>query len=250
MERQDDTIRALIELHRGLERQGPGDEAFSKQMLSMLPELPVTPRIADLGCGAGAGALMLAEHFQVQVTAVDFSEPFLEELRGRARKRGVDHLIRTVKADMGALEWPPAALDLLWSEGAAYNLSFEGALKAWRPLIAPGGIAVVSEITWFADDIPQEASSYWKAAYPHIAGETENAGRAGAAGFEVLGIHRLPSRAWWENYYEPLMQRMDTLRKSADATMSEVLSETDAEIEMFRKYQNVYGYAFYLLKSA
>jgi hypothetical protein len=32
--------------------------------------------------------------------------------------------------------------------------------------------------------------------------------------------------------------------------MSEVLSETDAEIEMLRKYQDVYGYAFYLLRAA
>ena len=135
-------IQALIELHRGLERQGPGDPAFSEHILSLLPELPPKPRIVDLGCGAGAGALILAKWFKTQVTAVDFSRPFLDELKNRARAQGLDHLIETVEADMGNLDWPTACVDLLWSEGAAYNLTFEGALNSWRPLMAPAGLAV------------------------------------------------------------------------------------------------------------
>lgn len=250
MEQQDDIIKALVELHRGMERQGPGDESFTRHILSLLPELPPHPRIADLGCGAGAGALVLAEYYQAKITAVDFSETFLKELSEHARQRGLEHLIQTVEADMGALDWPAASLDLLWSEGAAYNLTFKGALNTWRPLLATGGLAAVSEITWFSHDIPDEVRKYWMAAYPHIAGEAENAARARAAGFEVLGIHRLPTGAWWANYYEPLLERMHSLRPTADAVMLVVIAETEVEIEMFRKYGHLYGYSFYLLKAA
>ncbi len=243
-------FKALIELHRGLERQGPGDPSFSEHILSLLPELPPNPRIVDLGCGAGAGALILAKWFNTPVTAVDFSRPFLDELENHAKAQGLDHLIKTVEADMGDLNCPPASVDLLWSEGAAYNLTFEGALNTWRPLMAPDGIAVISEISWFTRKIPEPALEFWQEAYPQIATETENSELAKAAGFEVLGIHRLPSQAWWTYYYEPLKERMDALRPSANPVMQEVISETEFEIEFFEKYSDCYGYTFYLLQAA
>ena len=248
MTEHDEQIEALIELHRGLKRQGPGDPSFSKHILSLLPELPPTPRIVDLGCGAGAGALLLAKWFDTTITAVDFARPFLDQLEGHARAQGLDHLIKAVEADMGNLNWPPASVDLLWSEGAAYNLTFEGALKTWRPLMAPNGIAVISEITWFTTDIPLPVLEFWQKAYPQIASESENAALAKATGFDVLGVHRLPAQAWWTYYYDPLRERLDALRPSADPVMQTVIEETEAEIDFFEKYGDTYGYAFYLLQ--
>ena len=145
MEEQEKYIGALIELHRGLKRQGPGDTDYSNYILSQIPELPTNPRIADIGCGAGAGTLFLADRFECKVRAVDFSREFLDELEDRSKQRGLEHLVETIECDMGNLNWKPETIDLLWSEGAAYNLTFEGALKAWRPLMAANGIAVISE---------------------------------------------------------------------------------------------------------
>jgi serine/threonine-protein kinase HipA len=250
MAEHDEQIKALIELHRSLMRQGPGDPSFSKHILSLLPELPGNPRIVDLGCGAGAGALILAEWFHTTITAVDFARPYLDELEGHARARGLDHLIKTVEADMRNLKWPPACVDLLWSEGAAYNLTFEGALKTWRPLMAVNGLAVISEITWFTTDIPAPVVEFWQEAYPQIGSESENAALARAASFEVLGVHRLPAQAWWTHYYDPLKERMDALRPSADPAMQAVIAETEDEMAFFEKYADVYGYAFYLLRAA
>jgi len=250
MDQPSDQIRALIELHRGLERQGPGDAVFSKHILSMIPGLPRSPRIADLGSGAGAGALVLAEWFNAPVTAVDFSRTFLGELVRRAKARGLGHLVRTVEADFGALDWPARSLDLLWSEGAAYTLTFAGALTAWRPLLAPGGVAAISELSWFMDDPPEPVREYWQNAYPAIGSESENAARGRAAGFEVLGVHRLPEQAWWANYYDPLMARMDVLRPHADSAMQAAIRETEAEMELFRAFGDAYGYAFYVLLAA
>ena len=61
MEEHDKYIQALIAIHSGLERQDPGDANFSNYIIEQLPKLPSSPRIADLGCGAGAGAIMLAK---------------------------------------------------------------------------------------------------------------------------------------------------------------------------------------------
>ena len=89
MVEHEEYVRALIELHRSLERQGPGDIDFSKHILSQISGLPVNPRIADIGCGAGAGALFLADRFKSEVRAVDLSREFLDELIIRAKQRGL-----------------------------------------------------------------------------------------------------------------------------------------------------------------
>jgi serine/threonine-protein kinase HipA len=242
----DPATRALIELHRGLERQGPGDAAMSRRILAELPPLPSRPRIVDLGCGGGAGALLLAEHFGVPVTAVDLAQPFLDQLMELARARGLAHLVHPIAADFAAPPIEPGSVDLLWSEGAAYVLTFSGALTAWRPLLAPGGVAVISELSWFTDPVPEVPRGYWEAAYPAIAGEAENVARARVAGFRILGTHRLPAQAWWDHYYGPLLDRIAGLA-DPDPVMRAVIEETRTEIDLFRQHSDSYGYTFYLL---
>lgn len=245
MDSQTEYITALIELHRGLDRQGPGDADFARHLLSQLV-LPPQPRIADLGCGSGAGALLLAQHYQCPVLAVDSSSVFIEELQVRAQQAGLEHLITPILGDMAELDWPPASIDLLWSEGAAYNLGFEQALQLWRPLLAQQGIAVISEMSWFADQVPDAAIAFWQAAYPTMATEAENIDRAERSGFQVLSIHRLPSQAWWLNYYGPLRQRMQQI-EITPATQA-VIRETEDEMTLFEQFSDFYGYTFYVLQ--
>jgi ubiquinone/menaquinone biosynthesis C-methylase UbiE len=249
---QTESIAALIELHRGLERQGPGDTAFSRQLLQKLGPMPANLRIADLGCGSGAAALLLAEHFQRPVAAVDSCSVFIEELKMRARQAGLAHLITPLQADMAelgaALDWPPACIDLLWSEGAAYNLGFERALSVWRPFLKDKGIAVVSEMSWFTDEAPQPAFDYWHAAYPTMGTESENIDRARHAGYQMLATQRLPSDVWWKNYYTPLRARIKQLELTP--AMQAVVEETETEMELFEKFSDSYGYTFYVLQAA
>lgn len=249
MENQTEYIASLISLHRGLERQGPGDEDFSRRILEGLQGLPAKPRIADLGCGTGTASLMLAEYFQSSVLAVDLASAFLAELRVEARLRGLDHLITVIEADMGHLDWPDASIELLWSEGAAYNLGFAQALQIWRRLLVDGGKAVVSEMSWFAEDIPQPVLTFWNAAYPTMGHERDDIAHAERAGFKVLATHRLPSALWWSSYYGPLMRRLDEIRAVADPVMQAVIKETETEMDLFRQFSDLYGYTFYILEA-
>jgi len=236
----------LIELHRGLPRQGPGDTDFARRLLQRLPRLPAPPRIADLGCGSGAGAQLLAEFYGAEVLAVDTAAIFLEELAERARQRQLQHLIRPLQADMAALAWPPGSLDLIWSEGAAYALGFETALTRWRPLLADEGLAVVSEMSWFTDAPPAEPCEFWSAAYPAMASEAENRRRAQRAGFAVLGTERLPDEAWWKNYYDPLRERIEHLPAVFQGRPA--VAETQQEMRLFEQFSRHYGYTFYILQ--
>jgi serine/threonine-protein kinase HipA len=247
-ETQTEYVAALTDLHRGLDRKGPGDSDFSRSILSNLSTLPLKPRIADLGCGSGASALLLAQHYQSTVMAVDSSSVFIDELKARAKQLGLEHLIIPIHGDMGKLDWSAGSVDLLWSEGAAYNLGFEQALKSWRPLLVTSGIAVISEMSWFTDNAPEPAIAYWQNAYPMMGAEAENIDRANRSGFSVLSTHRLPSQAWWVNYYEPLRERMQQIEITPITQL--VIRETEEEMRLFEKISDSYGYTFYILQAA
>src|ERR1035437_10159480 len=68
-------------------------------------ELPDGP-VAELACGPSGAALLAAANGR-RVTAVDVSEVALGMLGDQARRRGLDHLITLVPADLAA--WRPAA---------------------------------------------------------------------------------------------------------------------------------------------
>ena len=249
MEEQSPYIKALIKLHSGLKRLGPGDTDFSEQILKQLPALPANPRIADIGCGTGVGALLLAEKYQAPIKAVDFSAEFLLDLQKRAQQQGVENFIEIIQADMGKLNWPPASLDLLWSEGAAYNIGFAHALRRWRPWLAVNGLAVLSEMNYFATQPPEVVSQYMKSAYPGIRSESQNSKLIKASGFKLLGVFRLPSQAWWDNYYRPLSENIRKFQESNDSVMQDVIKESQEEMQFFKEHHQNYGYSFYLMQA-
>lgn len=249
MEEQEKYIGALIRLHSGLERQGPGDSDFSDYIIAQLPELPSNPRIADIGCGAGAGALILAKKYRSKVKAVDFSKEFLDQMMHQARQEGLEDLIEPIECDMGNLGWEPESIDLLWSEGAAYNITFEGALEAWRPLMAADGIAVISEMNYFSNDVPEIVAQYMRDAYPGIKTEANNVDLINSLGFEILAVHRLPSKAWWDNYYDPLRENILALKNTNDEVMQAVIHETEEEMRFFKEHHKDYGYTFYIMRA-
>jgi len=245
---QAEYIAALTNLFYGLDHKGPGDADFSRSILKSLSTLPLKPRIADLGCGSGASALLLAQHYQNTVMAVDSSSAFIEELKARAKQAGLEHLVIPIHSDMAKLDWPAGSLDLLWSEGAAYNLEFEQALKCWRPLLVNDGIAVISEMSWFTENAPEPAISYWQNAYPTMGTEAENSTRANRSGFSVLSTHRLPVQFWWVNYYDPLRERMQQVKITP--IIESIIREIEEEMRLFEKFSDAYGYTFYVLQAA
>lgn len=115
--------------------------------------------------------------------------------------------------------------------------------------MASNGIAVVSEMNYFTSEVPESLKIFTQKAYPAIKTEPENADIINSSGFDVLGIHRLPSRAWWDNYYEPLRNNIESLRNSNDSIMQSVISETEEEMNFFEEYDEFYGYSFYIMKA-
>lgn len=240
----------IYEMFEDLPRQGPGDDASTRRAFEILPGLPAHPEILDVGCGSGAQTIALAKLCQGRVTAVDNYPPFLEKVRRRAAAAGISKRVVPVNMSMTALDFPKETFDVIWSEGAIYNMGFRDGLAAWRPLLKPGGYLVVSEATWFRDDPPEEARAFWNSCYPAITDVGTNRRTAEEAGYAVLGTFPLPAESWWTDLYRPLEPRLRALRKkyAADPAALTEISEAEREIEVFRKFSDAYGYEFYILR--
>lgn len=135
-----DSLQLLIDLHLPAERQGPGSPACTEQAIALAGLDSDTPlRIADMGCGTGASSLVLARHLNAQITAVDFLEPFLDELVVRAKAQGLADRIEPLCASMDQLPFEDDQFDVIWSEGAVYNMGFEKGVADWHRFLKPGG---------------------------------------------------------------------------------------------------------------
>ncbi|GEP33832.1 SAM-dependent methyltransferase [Nocardioides szechwanensis] len=118
-------------------------EAWRALLLSVLPEAP--GRVADLGCGTGTLALLLAEEGYV-VDGVDFSPEMVR--RARAKATGTTG-VTFVVADAAEPPLTPATYDVVLCRHVLWALPDPAAaLARWRGLLAPGGRVVLIEGSW------------------------------------------------------------------------------------------------------
>jgi hypothetical protein len=71
------------------------------------------------------------------------------------------------------------------------------------------------------------------------------------SGFRLITTYRLPEAGWWENFYVPMFDRLNELRKihGGDPALAAVLDTFDHEIVMYRQYKRYYGYTFFVMQN-
>lgn len=207
-------------------------------------------KLADIGCGTGASTLCLARHLNADITAVDFLPDFLGTLTQRAEAESIGGRIQTLAASMEALPFSENEFDVLWSEGAIYNIGFQKGIESWRRFLKPGGILVASEITWLTHDRPEEIQAHWDQAYPEINVASAKIAQLEAAGYSPIGYFKLPETCWLDNYYTPLKSGVEAFldrNGHADEAKAIVAAEL-AEIELYEKFKDFYSYGVYIAR--
>jgi len=128
-----------------------------------------TLKIADIGCGTGASTLLLAQVLKKShITAVDFLPDFLDILNNEAEKAGVAGRISTLECSMDDLSFADEEFDVIWSEGAIYNIGFEKGVHDCRRFLKKNGILVASGIIWISGSRTSEIQTHWDNEYPEI----------------------------------------------------------------------------------
>ncbi len=240
----------FFELHAGLLREGPGDDASTERALRLLPDLPARPSVLDVGCGPGAQTFVLARATGGTITALDVHQPFLDDLMEHARAARLADNIRPLRASMDALPFESESFALVWSEGAIFIIGFERGLRAWRPFVRRGGYVVVSELAWLVDDPPAPARRFWNEAYPAMQSVERNRAVVERCGYDRVADFVLPTSAWLDGYYIPLARRIDTLERDRadDPEALTFLARERREIEIFHAHPGTYGYVFYAMR--
>lgn len=242
-----------------LPRLGPGDDHSTIQALDELlatrseltdEKSTVRLKVLDIGCGNGAQTIQLAKKIDGTILAVDNHQPFLEELHHRAEAEGVSDKIQLYKRDMRDLGLAEGSFDLIWSEGALYIMGFREGLKVCHGLLAPGGLMAVSELSWLQPDPPAECQQYFHNEYPAMVDIETNVATIKECGFNLLRKFTLPESAWKESYYNPLEDRLQSLRRkyASDPERIEMIDSVQMEIDFYHKYSAYYGYEFFMIQ--
>lgn len=231
-----------------LHRQGPGSDETTLQALKHIPTLPAGATVADLGCGTGTQTLCLARHTQVLITGLDLFPQFIDLLNQRSQEEGLSHRLTGIVGDMGQLPFAQESLDLIWSEGAIYNIGFNRGILAWKPFLKSGGWLAVSEATWLTDHRPVEIEQFWQDAYPEIDTVEHKLKQLEEAGYQHISHFTLPESCWTDSFYLPQheAQCLFLERYPNNATAQMLVKNQRHEAELYQQYHAFYGYTFFV----
>ena len=242
-------LQLLIDLHLGGERQGPGSTAHTLRALDAVAlDRNKTWQVADIGCGTGSQTMVLANYQPSHITAVDFLPEFLQELEVRAGKLSLKSRIETLAASMDLLPFAAAALDLIWSEGAIYNMGFQNGLRTWRNFLKVGGFIGLSEIVWLRNDPPETLQQYWNHEYPEMGTVADKLRILEEEGFSPQLYFPLDEDAWMEHYYWPIQERLPAFleRHQGVELAREIVQREREEIHLYQSNKAFYSYGFFV----
>lgn len=238
----------FLEIFGRLPRAGPGSHESTRRAYELMSGLPVCPRILDIGCGPGVQTVDLLTLSGGVVVALDFLPLMIDRTKSKAVQAGVGDRLVALEQDMRQMDFPPASFDVIWSEGALYNLGFEDGLRTVRKFVRPGGHVAVSEPVWLQPTPPAPVLEFWKQ-YPQIDTIGNKLALIDRLGYTQAGHFVLPERDWTVDYYDPmetLLARKSRQWRGIQEGLA-VVEEARQEIELYRKHSSYYGYAFFVM---
>ncbi|GET24816.1 class I SAM-dependent methyltransferase [Prolixibacter sp. NT017] len=243
-------VNLICEYFATVERQGPGSPEITTKALSFVDNLTDESRIVDLGCGTGGQTMVLAQYAPGQITGIDLFPGFVDLFNANARKLNLQNRVKGIVGSMDDLPFQEEELDLIWSEGAIYNIGFERGLNEWRQFLKKGGYLAVSEASWFTDERPTEIDEFWQDAYPEIDTIPRKVAQMQQAGYVPVATFILPESCWTEHFYRPQETAHETFltKNAGNKAAEEFIANQRHEIQLYHKYKAYYGYVFYIGK--
>lgn len=242
-------VNLICEYFSHFERQGPGSPEITVKALSFIEDLDEKSKIADIGCGTGGQTMVLAQYTPGQIMGLDIFPTFIHLFNSNAQKHHLQQRVKGIIGSMDQLPFQHEELDLIWSEGAIYNIGFERGLREWKDFLKPGGYVAVSEASWFTDTRPQEIHDFWMDAYPGIDTIPNKMAQMQQAGYVPVASFILPVYCWTDFYSMHCKAQKTFLKKHAgDKAAEDFIANQRYEEKLYNKYKDFYGYAFYIGK--
>ena len=255
METKEKTIDefdpALIcEYFSSLKRQGPGSPEMTIKALGFIDNLCEKSKIADIGCGTGGQTITLARNIAGDITAVDIFPDFIDIFNNNAKKHNLQDRVKGIVGSMDSLAFQNEEFDLIWCEGAIYNIGFERGFSEWRKYLKKGGYIAVTEASWFTGERPCEIYDYWIHHYPGITTISDCVSAMQKTGYVPVSVFILPENCWTDHYFAPQIPVQEHFLKkyNGNEAVREFVEGSRHEEKMYEKYKEFYGYVFYIGK--
>ncbi len=233
-----------------IERQGPGSRETTIKALSFIDNLNDKSLIADIGCGTGGQTMVLANNAPGNITGVDLFQKFIDIFNDNAQKMNLAERVKGITGSMDDLPFQSEEFDLIWSEGAIYNIGFERGLIEWNKFLKKGGYIAVTEASWFTDERPDEINTFWQEAYPGIDTIPNKVMQLQKSGYIPVATFILPENCWTDNFYVPQVKAQEVFLKKykGNSTAEDLIANEIREAQLYSKYKEYYGYVFYIGK--
>lgn len=241
MDEHEHYMQDFMRVFSTLERWGPGSDSDTAKALAAIPH-PVQ-HILEIGCGKGSATRILAQSSQASIIALDSEMQALKALASQC-VREQPHKITPIQGDMSRLPFQPGRFDLIWAEGCAYIMGVPQALKQWRPLLTERGILVFSDLVWLTHKPAAGAKHFWQQGYPGMTHLTTREEQIQQTGYRLLDSFNL-SEASWQNYIDPLQQRLSELH---DYRNTEAWQDIAAELEIYRHHSHDFAYRVFVME--
>lgn len=241
----DEYMKDFFKVYEKMKRQGPGSQETTRNVVTKVKQLKDIKTILDIGCGKGQSSLILASELNANVDAIDNHQPFLDYLTAEAERLKLSGKVKAHNMSMFDIRFEDYFFDLIWSEGSAYFMGFENALKQWRRLLKPRGILFVSEAVWLTEKVSPECRDYWKVEYPNMKSVDKRKSQAVVCGYEIKDCFELP-RSDWELFFEDMERCVNEEIRTTG--MTKTYKDILKGIEIEKKYGGEYGYLCMLLQ--
>lgn len=248
--KQPSVLDLVIETHMGLEREGPGSPEMTVKALSFLDNIDKITQTADLGCGSGGQTMVIAQQVAGNIIGLDLFPAFINIFNDNAKKQNLENRVTGIVGSMENLPFKKEEFDLIWSEGAIDNIGFENGLTHWNGFLKKDGYVAVSCPSWFTKERPAEIERFWSDAGCGLDTIEHNVGVLQTAGYQFIASFVLPENCWTDHYFVPREVALKELSKkyTGNQTVEAFIADNQHEVDLFSKYNQYYGYAFYIGK--
>ncbi len=243
-------LKMIYDYFSDTERQGPGSPEITLKALSFTDGLTEKSKIADIGCGTGGQTMVLAQNTAGDIIGIELYSDYVRQFNQNVQKQNLQDRVKGVIGNMKNLPFQEEELDMIWCEGAIYNIGFERGLNEWRKFLKPGGYIAVTENTWFTEERPAEIQDFWQKAYPEIDTIPNKAAQMQKAGYLPVATFVVPETCWTDYYnvQHPKMQKSFLEKYNGNKSAEAFINYQQYEAALYQKYKAYYGYVFYIGK--
>jgi len=192
------------------------------QAISVLPSINKVI-ILDMGCGTGVPTIILSKRFKGSIYAVDTNEDAINVLKQKISSSHLIHRIFAIQRSVYDLTFTPNYFDIILAEGLFNIIGFEEGLKLTNRFIKENGYVIVHDEC------------------------TNQKGKEGIIkklGFKLIHSFMLDEQVWWNDYYQCLEKKINSLGMNITATL---FKNEISEINRFKEQPWLFRSMYYVL---